>query len=143
MRAAGRLSRSSVHGCLLGLVASANFAGFWVTLTFLLSAPPYQYSTLVIGLFGVIGIGGILLASFVGKIIDKLVAWVAAVTGNLIILVAVLILLGASQVHVAAVVVAIVLLDIGQQINQVANQSRIYSTQPDAGARLNSIYIIA
>jgi predicted MFS family arabinose efflux permease len=47
-----------VQACLLSLAASATFTNFWVTLTFLLDGPPYFYSTLQIGLFGLVGILG-------------------------------------------------------------------------------------
>ncbi|KAL7009421.1 hypothetical protein EMMF5_001052 [Cystobasidiomycetes sp. EMM_F5] len=131
-----------IQGGLLGMIASANLLGFWVTLTFLLTDEPYRYSTLVIGLFGVIGIVAVCMAPLVGKMIDRLVPWVAAFVGICILLVADILLLGGAQANVAVIVIGIILLDIGQQTNQVANQSRIYATMPQAGARLNSIYIL-
>lgn len=82
------------------------------------------------------------MAPLVGKMIDRLVPWVAAFVGICILLVADILLLGGAQANVAVIVIGIILLDIGQQTNQVANQSRIYATMPQAGARLNSIYIL-
>ncbi len=34
-----------IQACLINMVSSACFSSFWVTLTFLLSEPPYNYST--------------------------------------------------------------------------------------------------
>lgn len=47
-----------VQACLAGLFCSAPFTSFWTTLTFLLAGEPYHYSSLTIGLFGLIGIAG-------------------------------------------------------------------------------------
>ncbi|RAR07437.1 major facilitator family transporter [Stemphylium lycopersici] len=51
-----------MQACLAGLLTSAPFTSFWTTLTFLLAGPPYGYSSLTIGLFGLIGIAGMLLS---------------------------------------------------------------------------------
>jgi predicted MFS family arabinose efflux permease len=48
-----------IQACLINCASSAVFTNFWVTLTFLLDGPPYFYSTLQIGLFGLVGILGI------------------------------------------------------------------------------------
>lgn len=37
-----------IQACLINLCSSACFSNFWVTLTFLLGGPPYNYSTWVI-----------------------------------------------------------------------------------------------
>lgn len=34
-----------IQACLINLSSSASFSNFWVTLTFLLGGPPYNYST--------------------------------------------------------------------------------------------------
>jgi hypothetical protein len=107
-----------VHGCILGGVGSAVFSGFWVTLTFVLSSEPYRFSTLVIGLFGLIGIAGVCTAPFVGKLVDKLVPWVGVLLGNCNLLIANILLLGGSQASVAVIVIAILFQDIGQQLQQ-------------------------
>ena len=46
-----------VQSCLVGFFTSTTFTSYWTTLTFLLASPPYNYSSLVIGLFALIGIG--------------------------------------------------------------------------------------
>ena len=34
-----------IQACLVNMASSAQFSNFWVTLTFLLGGPPYNYST--------------------------------------------------------------------------------------------------
>lgn len=45
-----------VQACLINFIMSSIFTSFWTTLSFLLSSPPYNYSSLTIGLFALIGI---------------------------------------------------------------------------------------
>jgi predicted MFS family arabinose efflux permease len=132
----------AVQGSITSGLGSAVFASFWVTLTFLLSEEPYKYNTLVIGLFGLVGMTGVCTAPFVGKSVDRIMPWSGVVLGNLLLIVANVLLLGGAQTNVAFIIIAILILDIGQQFQQVSNQSRIFSTNPQAGARLNSVYII-
>ena len=46
-----------VQACLIGFFTSSIFTSYWTTLTFLLAGSPYHYSSLLIGLFALIGIG--------------------------------------------------------------------------------------
>ncbi|EGN97823.1 hypothetical protein SERLA73DRAFT_182575, partial [Serpula lacrymans var. lacrymans S7.3] len=52
---------------LINSAASACYTSFWVTLTFLLGGSPYEYSTLIIGLFGLIGMLGVIIIPFSGR----------------------------------------------------------------------------
>lgn len=54
----------------------AVFTNWWTTLTFLLSDPPYKYNTLQIGLFGLVGLFGVGIAPWTGKLLDRMVGWV-------------------------------------------------------------------
>ena len=51
---------------IMGLLSSAVFTSFWVTLTFILDGEPYKYNTVTIGLFGLIGIAAVLTAPVFG-----------------------------------------------------------------------------
>jgi hypothetical protein len=57
-------------------VLLAVFTNWWTTLTFLLSDPPYGYNTLEIGLFGLVGLFGVGIAPWTGKLLDNMVGWV-------------------------------------------------------------------
>ena len=56
-------SASLVQAMLFGA-----FSVFWSTLAFLLTRPPYNYGSNVIGLFGLVGIAGIIAAPLLGQI---------------------------------------------------------------------------
>lgn len=53
-----------VQACIVGLFTSSIFTSYWTTLTFLLSEPPYSYSSLTIGLFALIGISAMVIGPF-------------------------------------------------------------------------------
>lgn len=108
-----------VQGSITSGLGSAIFTSFWVTLTFLLSEDPYNYNTLIIGLFGLVGMTGVCTAPFVGKSIDRIVPWCGVVLGNLLLAVSNLLLLGGAQTSVGFIIVAIFIMDVGQQFQQV------------------------
>ncbi len=61
-----------VQTSLISFFCSATFVAYWTTLTFLLASPPYNLSTLVIGLFALIGIPPFLLNPIVShRISDR------------------------------------------------------------------------
>ena len=60
------LRRRAWHGAM----AFAAFSVLWTSLAFLLSAAPYHYSNLVIGLFGLVGVAGVAAANLAGKLAD-------------------------------------------------------------------------
>lgn len=73
-----------IQACLIGFVISAAFTNFWTTLTFLLASPPYNYSSLEIGLFAFIGIVVISLAPIWSRLItDKFVFLFSSLLGLL------------------------------------------------------------
>src|ERR1700760_4781748 len=81
-----------VQACLISLFNSATFTNYWTTLTFLLAGPPYHYSPLVIGLFGLIGILGMFFSPIYARLVtDKYVPWISVLVGDLMVLVAVVI----------------------------------------------------
>ncbi|KAJ3504187.1 hypothetical protein NLJ89_g8069 [Agrocybe chaxingu] len=108
-----------IQGCLIIFSMSACFSNFWVTLTFLLGGPPYNYSTLVIGLFGLVGMLGVSLGPLVGRLIDRLVPCVGAI------------------------IIATFGLDIFTQMLQVSVSTTIFSINPAARARLNAVAILS
>jgi len=125
---------------LLGSFTFGIFCSFWTTLTFHLSGEPFNYSASTIGLFGIIAIGGALVAPYFGKMAEK-----GAVFKNLTLTVGMivgsLLLLLLFPHSILALVVAIFFLDIGVQATQITNFTRIYSLDESAHSRLNTIYM--
>ncbi|KAG1728021.1 major facilitator superfamily domain-containing protein, partial [Suillus occidentalis] len=76
-----------IQVAIINIASSACFTSFWVTLTFLLGGQPYYYSTLIIGLFGLVGMLGVLIGPFAGRLIDRLVPWYATLIATGLLLV--------------------------------------------------------
>ncbi|MBO9202837.1 MULTISPECIES: MFS transporter [Niastella] len=128
------------QAALLGAFTFGVFCSFWTTLTFHLSAAPLSYSASTIGSFGLIAIGGALVAPYFGKQADKGGAYKSLfITGSLTIGSVVLIKL--FPLSMPVLVVSIFFLDIGVQATQITNFARIYSLHEHAHSRLNTIYM--
>jgi predicted MFS family arabinose efflux permease len=131
------LRRRAWHGAC----AFAAFSVLWTTIAFLLSGSPYHYSDAVIGLFGLVGAGGIVAANLAGKLADSERA-TATTVGAGVLLAGSFALLWAGRTSLAALIVGIVVLDMGTQGMQITNQAVIYALRPDARSRINSAYMV-
>jgi predicted MFS family arabinose efflux permease len=131
------LRRRAWHGA----VAFGAFSVLWTTLAFLLSGRPYDYSSAVIGLFGLVGAGGIVAANVAGKLADSARHTLTTVVAGLL-LTASFALLWAGRTSLAALIVGIVVLDMGTQGMQITNQAIIYALRPDARSRITSAYMV-
>ena len=131
------LRRRAWHGAF----AFAMFSVLWTTLAFLLSASPYDYSNAVIGLFGLVGVGGIAAANLAGKLADSARVTAPTVVSGLL-LTGSFALLWAGHASLGALIAGIVVLDIGTQGMQITNQAVIYALRPDARSRINSAYMV-
>ncbi|GLV56996.1 permease [Dictyobacter sp. S3.2.2.5] len=125
---------------LFGALAFAAFSVFWVSLSFFLETPPYHFGSEVAGLFGLVGVAGALAASFVGKFADRRDPRLANGMGLVIILVA-FVLMWLTGQWLFGLIVGTILLDLGTQSNQISSQARVYSLQPAARNRLNTVYM--
>ncbi|KAH9828967.1 major facilitator superfamily domain-containing protein [Rhodofomes roseus] len=132
-----------IQAALINLASSACFSNFWVTLTFLLGGPPYYYSTLVIGLFGLVGMFGVAMAPLVGRVIDGLVPWFAGVVAILWLLVFQSIGVGADGINIAAVVFVCIGLDVFRQMVQVSLTSSVFGLDASARSRLNAVLLLS
>ncbi|OZI50030.1 MFS transporter [Bordetella genomosp. 4] len=126
---------------VLALLMFAAFNIFWSALVLPLSAPPYGFSHTVIGAFGLVGAVGALAAARAGRWADRghgertsalalaalLVAWWP---------------LSLMDLSLWALIVGIVLLDLGGQALHVTNQSMIFRTRPEAHSRLVGLYML-
>ncbi len=125
----------------VGFLAFAAFSAFWTNLAFLLGTPHYKLGAGVAGSFGVLGAAGALAASFAGRQADrKGTRWVIGL--GLGTLAVGYLVLWVAGYHMAGLVVGVIVLDIGQQTMQIANQTRIFSLVEGARSRVNTIYMI-
>ncbi|KAI9734507.1 MAG: hypothetical protein M1834_002107 [Cirrosporium novae-zelandiae] len=117
-----------VQACLISLCTSTTFTNFWTTLTALLSSPPYNYSSVIIGLFALIGIGALFTSPLCARlVIDNFVPLFSVICGLFITLAGVLIGTFAGKHTVAGPILQAFLLDLGIQATQIANRSSLYS----------------
>jgi predicted MFS family arabinose efflux permease len=133
-----------IQASLISFLISAVFTGYWTTLSFLLSSPPYEYSSLTIGLFALIGIIVICSAPIYGRLIlDKVVPLFSAVIGLTIELAGVIVGTCIGSFNVAGPVIQAITIDLGAQFTQIANRSAIYGIRPEARNRVNTAYMVA
>ena len=125
---------------LYGVFSFATFSVLWTTLAFLLSAPPFNYSDGIIGLFGLVGAAGALAASVVGHYTDR--GWVYWLTGGgcLLTLLA-FVLMWFGRASLPLLIAGILILDVGSQGIHISNQSEIYRLRPEARNRINAFYM--
>ena len=125
---------------LYGLLSFASFSTLWTTLAFLLSAPPYEYSDGVIGLFGLVGVAGAVTASVVGRFTDR--GWVYWLTGGSSLLMLLgFVFLWPGGGSLILLLVGIVVLEVGSGGLHLSNQSEIYRRRPEERNRVNSFYM--
>jgi predicted MFS family arabinose efflux permease len=134
------------ESCLIGALIFASFSCFWTTLAFLLDSH-YGLGAGVAGSFGLVGAAGALVAPIAGRLADRRgTRWV--LTAGMTLLAVSYLLLWAGEraglsfaAHIAILVVGVVVLDMGAQLAQVANQTRIFGLVPSARSRLNTVYM--
>lgn len=134
------------ESCVTGALVFASFSCFWTTLAFLLDSH-YGLGAGVAGTFGLVGAAGALIAPLAGKLADKRGSrWVIS-AGMALLATSYLMLWGEERTtasvvfHVAALAVGVIVLDMGAQMTQVANQTRIFGLVPGARSRLNTVYM--
>lgn len=125
----------------LGATCFAGFSILWSTLAFHLSAAPFHYSPVRIGLFGLLGVGGVFAANVAGHQADlQRSRRVTIIAALLVALGFALLWIGRSDLWVLAL--AIFLQDAGMQAMQITNQAIIYTVAPEQRSRTNGAYMV-
>jgi predicted MFS family arabinose efflux permease len=124
----------------IGILQFGLLSAFWTTLTFHLSGPPFHFGSGIIGLFGLVAVAGALVAPVMGKKADKGgVTKVRFVAVGLVL--TSILMMWFGQHSVAAMVVGVLLLDIGAQSIQVSNVALMYTLDASSHSRINTIYM--
>lgn len=124
----------------MGEIAFSIFCSFWTTLTFLLVEKPYNYSSDTIGLFGMLGIAGALVAPMIGKASDKGSSGKTQLIASIILLVGSVIIFLFPN-YLISIILAVIFIDVGVQSIQVTNVALIYRLDQKANSRINTIYM--
>ncbi|GMC01516.1 MFS transporter [Enterococcus thailandicus] len=135
--ASQRLLRESAFN---GFFMFGTFSIFWSTLIFYISSPVYHWGTFEAGILAIFGLSGAVAAPIVGRLADsyserKIISmglWMQTLSF-------VLLLIGGD--HLTLLLVAIILLDVGNQFGQVSNQARVQGLGEEASNRNNTIFM--
>jgi predicted MFS family arabinose efflux permease len=126
----------------LGAFGFGCFSVLWTSIAFLLGAAPYSYDEAIIGLFGLAGAAGALIAPFAGKLTDRGHGR-RALGGFLLTLLASWALLALGRTSLVALIAGIIVLDLGVQGAQISNQAAIYRLHAQARSRLTTAYMVS
>ena len=133
-----------VQACFITFFTSATFTNFWTTLTFLLSDDPYNYSTLVIGLFALVGIVSMCIGPFHARIIiDRFVPIFSVLLGLMYALTGIALGTYTGTFTVAGPIIQAFLNDFGMQTCQIANRTALFAVEPKGRSRVNTIFMVA
>jgi predicted MFS family arabinose efflux permease len=125
--------------CVYGALSFAGFGLLWATLALRLAGPPYGYREGVIGLFGLVGVGGVLAANAAGRLVDR--GRGPATTGVGLLAGAMGFAVLAVSPALAAVVVGVLTIDFASQLIQVTNQGTIFRIRGGVTSRLTTAYM--
>ena len=132
-----------VQACLISYFTSATFTSFWTVLTFLLAGPPYEYNSVIIGLFALIGIATMFCTPLYARVvIDRFVPWFSVLLGLLWGMIGICVGAYTGTFTVAGPIIQAFFLDLGMQTAQIANRSSIYAVEPKGRNRVNTCFMV-
>lgn len=126
---------------LLGALNFTVFSLLWTPSALLLAGDPYHYSDAIIGLFGLVGAAGALMAPYAGKLADKGKSNLT-ITLGFILLVLSWLPLGFGINSIIALIIGILVLDLAVQSVHVTTMSQVYQLNPESRNRLNACYMV-
>ena len=129
------------HRCWFGATGFAAFNVLWACLAFQLSGPPFHYSNIEIGLFGLLGVGGVMAANVAGRQADRNRSRRVTLASALLFIVAFAVMWWGRH-NVFLLAFAIFVLDVGAQGMQITNQALIYALAPEMRSRITSVYMV-
>ena len=125
---------------LLGGLSFASVSVLFSTMALLLAGPAHRLGDAGIGLVGLAGVAGALMANVAGRMADRGQAQVATAASVVLLLLGwVALWLGASSL--VWFVVGMLVADLALQGVHISNQNVIYRLDPTARARLNAVYM--
>jgi predicted MFS family arabinose efflux permease len=129
------------ESALTGALWFAAFNALWATLAIHVTDAPFSYNVQQAGMFGLVGMAGIVGAKLSGKLVDTHGS-ARIITVALGLVVSSFIVLGIWGDSLIGLVVGIILLDIGVFGAQIPNQVRVFSIDPAAQGRMNAVYML-
>ena len=124
-----------------GLIFGLIFNIFWTSLTFLLSAEPFNYNTFQIGLVSLAGLAAAVFGVGIGKLQDKGLSIPALGAFIVVCLVSMVCGFAFSDSIIAIVIVAAVL-SVAVQGVSVLTQTRLFNLSQGERSRLNTVFVV-
>ena len=124
-----------------GLIFGLIFNIFWTSLTFLLSAEPFNYNTFQIGIVSLAGLAAAVFGVGIGKLQDKGLSIPALGAFIVVCLVSMVCGFAFSDSIVAIVIVAAVL-SVAVQGVSVLTQTRLFNLSQGERSRLNTVFVV-
>lgn len=125
-----------------GFCMFASFSALWTSLIFLLESPYFQLGPKEAGLFGLLGIGGIIAAPYIGKVAHDKSPRLPISIGILSIVLAYIVFLMGSH-SLIAIGIGVILLDLGNQCGQVSNMARVQALSDAMRSRNNTVFMVS
>lgn len=125
---------------LRGALAFAGLSAFWTTLVFLVE-DSFGYGSSVAGGFGLFGIVGALGATVVGKLNNRFDQG-KIISVAVVILIVSWVVFMCSGSSIMGLIIGVILIDLGLQALHITNQNIIFSKNPEARNRVNTIYMV-
>lgn len=124
-----------------GLIFGLIFNIFWTSLTFLLSAEPFNYNTFQIGLVSLAGLTAAVFGVGIGKFQDKGLSIPAL--GAFIVVCLISMLCGfAFRDSIVAIVIVAAILSVAVQGVSVLTQTRLFNLSQGERSRLNTVFVV-
>ncbi|GAB3480509.1 MFS transporter [Marinomonas epiphytica] len=139
----GLLKRYKVlrQSALAGAFWFASFNALWATLALHLAQAPFHFSAHQTGLLGVVALAGVAGAKLAGRYVNQ-VGVSSMINISLLVIAAGFAITGFFSQLLWAILLGIVLIDLGVFGAQVSNQVRVFSIDPKAQSRINGVYML-
>jgi predicted MFS family arabinose efflux permease len=125
---------------LRGALAFGSLSAFWTTFVFLMN-DSFGYGSAVAGGSGLFGIAGALGATVVGKLNNRVKKNKLMIAGAILIIISWIIFLISSHL-IIGLIIGVILIDLGVQSVHITNQNVVFSKNPEARNRVNTIYMV-
>lgn len=125
---------------LLGALSFGSVSALFSTMSLLLSGPAYGLGDAAVGLVGLLGVAGALMANAAGRLADK--GWAQATTAGTTVLLALswgCLWLGGTSL--GWFLFGMLVIDLAVQGAHITNQNVVYKLEPEARSRLNAVYM--
>ena len=120
--------------------AFGSFHALWASLTFKMEQAPFYAGSDVVGLLGLCGVAGAMSASVVGRLVSRIGVRNFNLLGAALMLSAWIIAYLWGNTY-TAIIITILILDIGMQCIQLSNQTVVFSLNTKASNRINTIFM--